>query len=239
MPWLNTWEIQPIKRYKLYDLNDYDAVIIDEAQRIYREQLDYLVDRVGFAKCVCIFSYDKVQILASWEEKSDVASRIESIKAISRYKLSEKIRTNREIASFIKLLFNNKKAAQIKSSENIKISYFNDLKDARAYLGGLNAHGWEVLRFTPSQYRVEHHEKYYDAEKKTSHEVIGQEFDSVAIAVDKFFAYDGGGDLIYRGDAYYAPTKMLFQNITRARKRVNLVIIENQEVLNRCLSILG
>lgn len=55
----------------------------------------------------------------------------------------------------------------------------------------------------------------------------------------KFFAYDGGGDLIYRGDAYYAPTKMLFQNITRARKRVNLVIIENQEVLNRCLSILG
>lgn len=233
------WEIQPIKRYKLYDLNDYDAVIIDEAQRIYCEQLDYLVDRVGFAKCVCIFSYDKVQILASWEEKSDVASRIESIKAISRYKLSEKIRTNREIASFIKLLFNNKKAAQIKSSENIKISYFNDLKDARAYLGGLNAHGWEVLRFTPSQYRVEHHEKYYDAEKKTSHEVIGQEFDSVAIAVDKFFAYDGGGDLIYRGDAYYAPTKMLFQNITRARKRVNLVIIENQEVLNRCLSILG
>lgn len=232
------WIICPIKNYKLYDLALFDAVIIDEAQRIYQHQLEDLVARANIAKCACIFSYDKIQTLANWEEKNDTAGKIDAIKSIRRYKLSEKIRTNKEIASFIKLLFNNKRPIQAQRSKNIQISYFNNLEDAKSHLNGLNTFEWEVLRFTPSQYKNEHHEKYYDAWRKTSHQVIGQEFDGVAIAVDKFFAYDDNGDLIYRGGAYYAPTKMLFQNITRARKRLNLVIIENQEVLNRCLSIL-
>lgn len=97
---------------------------------------------------------------------------------------------------------------------------------------------WEVLRFTPSQYNKEHHKQYFDSFSKTSHEVIGQEFDGVAIAMDKYFTYDAAGDLTYSGGAYYAPVKMLFQNITRARRRLNLVIIANEEILERCLAIL-
>jgi hypothetical protein len=68
--------------------------------------------------------------------------------------------------------------------------------------------------------------------------VIGQEFDGVAIALDKFFQYNDAGDLTYNGGAYYEPTKMLFQNITRARRRLNLVVIGNQALLNRCLAII-
>ncbi|MFJ7023953.1 DNA/RNA helicase domain-containing protein [Pseudomonas aeruginosa] len=232
------WIICPIKTYKSYNLALFDVIIIDEAQRIYQHQLEDLVARVNIAKCACIFSYDKIQTLANWEEKNDTAGKIDAINSISRYKLSEKIRTNKEIASFIKLLFNNKRPIQPQKSENILISYFNNVEDAKSHLNSLDTFEWEVLRFTPSQYKNEHHEKYHDTWRKTSHQVIGQEFEGVAIAVDKFFAYDDAGDLIYRGEAYYAPTKMLFQNITRARKRLNLVIIENQEVLNRCLSIL-
>ena len=97
---------------------------------------------------------------------------------------------------------------------------------------------WEVLRFTPSQYSNEHHEKYSDDSKKSSHNVIGQEFDSVAVTIDKYFSYSENGELIYRGKAYYYPVKMLFQNITRTRKKLNLVIIDNEEILGRCVSIL-
>lgn len=233
----NGWTICPIKDYKSCDITQFDAVILDEAQRIYKDQLNDIVSSAISAKCTCIFSYDKIQTLSSWEAKNDIAGEINSIASIVNYRLSEKIRTNKEIANFIKLLFNNKKAGQVQKSKNIQINYFDNIEDAKVYLSGLNGAEWKVLRFTPSQYKKEHHEKYFDVWSKTSHEVIGQEFDSVAIAVDKFFKYDDTGDLIYGGGAYYAPTKMLFQNITRARRRLNLVVIENQAVLNRCLSI--
>lgn len=233
------WIICSIKNYNLHSFALFDAIIIDEAQRIYQSQLDDIVARATLAKCGCIFSYDKIQTLSSQEEKNDIAGKIDAIASISRYKLSEKIRTNKEIASFIKLLFNSKRATCVQKSENIQINYFNNTEDAKAYLNGLSEAEWEILRFTPSQYDNEYHEKYFDVCSKTSHQVIGQEFDNVAIAVDEFFAYDDAGDLTYRSGAYYAPTKMLFQNITRARKRLNLVIIKNQEILNRCLSILN
>lgn len=94
------------------------------------------------------------------------------------------------------------------------------------------------MRFTPSQYKNEHHEKYSNTFGKTSHKVIGQEFDGVVVTMDQYFAYDPNGELAYRGGAYYYPVKMLFQNITRARKRINIVIINNEELLNRCMHVL-
>jgi len=232
------WQISSIKNHQNYDLDLVDLLIIDEAQRIQKSQLDNIVERVMLAKCICIFSYDKVQTLSAWEEKDDMAGKISAISSINIYKLSEKIRSNKEIANFIKMLFNRKTSTQIQSSRNIRISYFNNSEDAKIYLAGLGSKKWEVLRFTPSQYKKEHHEKYFGSLSKTSHEVIGQEFDGVAIAMDKFFAYDAAGNLTYLGGAYYAPTKMLFQNITRARRRLDLVIINNEEILKRCLTIL-
>ena len=48
-----------------------------------------------------------------------------------------------------------------------------------------------MLRFTPSQYNNEHHEQYSEISCETSHKIIGQEFDSVVVMIDKFFSYKG------------------------------------------------
>ena len=154
------------------------------------------------------------------------------------HKLSEKIRTNKEIAAFVKMLFNNKRKLPLEGRDNIQINYFKSPEDAKFYLSGLDEPGWEVLRFTPSQYNKEHHEDYFCQDEKTSHQVIGQEFDGVVITLDRYFSYDDDGKLCYTGRAYYHPVMMLFQNITRARKNLNLVIVDNEELLNRCVSIL-
>ena len=68
--------------------------------------------------------------------------------------------------------------------------------------------------------------------------MIGQEFDGVAVTIDKYFRYNKDGKLAYVGSSYYYPVKMLFQNITRARKRLDLIIIDNEDLLNRCVDIL-
>lgn len=232
------WNISAIKNYANHDLGNYDLVIIDEAQRIYPKQLDDIVEKVKLSSGNCIFSYDKLQTLAHWEETSDISTKINSVKTITTYKLSEKIRTNKEIAAFIKMLFNNKRNLTIANKGNIEINYFHKMEDAKSYLEALDGSKWEILRFTPSQYNKEHHEQYAELSEKTSHQVIGQEFDGVAVTIDKYFSYDEEGELIYQGNAYYRPSKMLFQNITRSRRRLNLVIIDNEELLNRCIAIL-
>lgn len=232
------WSIIPIKSYRSHDLSSYDVIIIDEAQRIYPEQLDKIVDFITSVRGNCIFSYDKLQTLAKWEEARDIDGKINKISPLKIYKLSERIRTNKEIAAFIKMLFNSTRSLSLSSKGNIEINYFYNLDDAKTYLESLDGNEWEVLRFTPSLYKNEHHEEYSNIYGKTSHKVIGQEFDGVAVTVDQYFTYDKSGELFYRGGAYYYPVKMLFQNITRARKKVNLIIINNEEVLNRCMKIL-
>ncbi|WCE94576.1 DNA/RNA helicase domain-containing protein [Acidithiobacillus ferriphilus] len=234
---INGWVIIPIKHLESYNLLEYDAVIIDEAQRIYPNQLDKVIEQIKQGTGSCIFSYDKVQTLAKSEENNDIDSKIKEINQIYTYILSEKIRTNKEISTFIKMLFNSKRNLPNPSNTNIELNYFKSPESAKEYLETLDKCEWEVLRFTPSQHNSEYHEKYSDVTKKTSHKVIGQEFDGVAVIIDKYFSYNEYGKLIYRGRAYYDPEKMLFQNITRTRKKLKLVVIDNEEILARCMVI--
>ena len=138
-----------------------------------------------------------------------------------------KIYAHKKLGNFRKIINN----------DNIEFSYFKHIEDAKDYINSIDTREWEMLRFTPSQYNNEHHEQYSEISCETSHKIIGQEFDSVVVMIDKFFSYNEG-ELIYRGKTYYDSVKMLFQNITRTRKRLKLVIIDNEELLNRCVFIL-
>lgn len=234
----NGWVITPIKSYSHYDLATYDLVIVDEAQRIRPEQLEAITEKISLTKCCCILSYDKLQTLSETEKRRDVCLKIVAIKSIVQHRLKEKIRTNKEIATFIKMLFQNKTSLPMSNNGNIQINYFNSEQDAKNYLDALDKEKWEILRFTPSLHRVEYHTRYLEVSNSTSHQVIGQEFDGVVVTIDQFFSYAKNGELTYTRSAYYDMPKMLFQNITRARKRLNVVIIDNEELLSRCIGIL-
>lgn len=132
-----------------------------------------------------------------------------------------------------------KRHIQFTYSGDIEFEYFMNVDDAKEYLSSLRTGEWEVIRFTPSQYNNEHHEKYSDYNCQTSHGIIGQEFDDVVIVLDKLFYYNDSDNLDYCGRVYYNPVKMLFQNITRTRKKLKLIIIDNEEILGRCIQILG
>ena len=230
------WEIVPIKNYRTCVLEDYDLLVIDEAQRIYPSQLEVIKEK---AQGLCIFSHDKLQTLSDGETDNKMCVKIDSIATITQYKLKEKIRTNKEVADFIKMLFNNKQEFSLSSNSNIEINYFNNTQDAKKYLNTLDKNKWEVLRLTPSTVNNEFHKSYSNPENKNSHGVIGQEFEGVAVTIDNHFSYGENGGLTYNSSTYYNPTKMLFQNITRSRKKLNVLIINNEELLSRCMRILS
>lgn len=105
---LDNWKIVPVKSYSYYNLSDYDLIIIDEAQRMYSEQIDDIVKKILSFTGNSIFSYDKLQTLSIKEAKTNIAEKINNILSINQYKLSEKIRTNKDVSSFIKMLFDKK-----------------------------------------------------------------------------------------------------------------------------------
>lgn len=233
------WNIISIRDFNNYDFSTIDLVVVDETQRIYVNQLDKLITDAASTNTHCVFSYDKQQTLHSSESRMDVEGKLNAIVSLKKYKLSEKIRTNKEIANFIKILFNRtRNNISVSNSQNIDFEYFTDSSNVKSYLDLVAGEGWEVLRLTPSRFNTEHHESYSQVYSQNSHRVIGQEFDNVAVVIDEYFSYDSNGKLIYNSRTYYDSVKMLFQNITRTRKKLKLIIIGNQQVLNRCLSVL-
>ncbi len=219
----------PIKNLSEQQISSHEILIIDEAQRIYPDQLEKIILSIQEKKKI-IFSYDQKQTLSRWEERNEIDNKIQEIKTIKIHKLSEKIRTNKEIGNFIRMFFDKNKNLNVTSTDNIEINYFKNIINATKYCESLDQDKWQTLRFTPSQYNTEHHEKYSSHTQDSSHKIIGQEFDGVCLIVDQFFFYTEDGFLDYKAYSYYDPVKMLSQNMTRARKRLKIVIINNQKI---------
>jgi hypothetical protein len=234
------WNIVSIRDFRNYDLTHVALVVVDETQRIKSNQFDNLVTEAASKNTHCIFSYDRQQTLSRSELHMNIEGKINAIVGANGYRLSDKIRTNKEIANFIKVLFDNKRNnITVSNCGNIDFDYFTDSSNVQGYISLISSEGWEVLRLTPSQYNNEHHESYSQTSSKNSHRVIGQEFDNVAVVVDEYFSYGEDGKLIYSSKTYYDSVKMLFQNITRTRKKLKLIIIGNRQILNRCLSVMN
>ena len=230
------WEIAAIRVYEYFDLAEFDLILIDESQRLKKDQIDCIKKKISQSNGNCIFAYDKLQTLSKAEETVDASGQISDLCDVNAYSLTNKIRTNKEIANFITLLFDSERNFEQLKTDNIQIRYFNDLNDAKSFLDSLNGDEWEVLRFTPSRNK-EFHYRYSEDCYMNSHEVFGQEFDGVAVLIDRHFAYDCEGKLTYTGTTFYEADKMLFQNITRARKRLLVIIVDNEKLLKRCMSI--
>jgi hypothetical protein len=231
------WRIIPVRDMARHGLSGVGPILLDEAQRIRPQQFASIVAHVSAGNGQCIFSHDRSQTLADYETRNDISAQIAAIPGISSFSLSEKIRTNKEIANFIKSFVNIHRGLKVKDTGNIEFAYFNNSDDAIRHLASLDASKWKVIKFTPSQYNNEHHETYSSGIPITSHDVIGQEFDGVAVMVDRFFSYNQQGNLVYTGRTYYQPAKMLFQNMTRARNRLRLIIIDNPQMLTACMNI--
>ena len=215
---------------------DFDLIIIDEAQRMY--QFDKYIREVRTLNKKCIFSYDEKQYLRDNEKQYHTKERIEKELLCTPYKLTDKIRTNKEIAYFIRQLFNIKKNIPNIDYTNIELTYCKDCYSAKLLLQELLERGWKTPNYTPGTRSFFHYEAYLSNDTESAHSVVGQEFNNVVVVIDESFKYNSQGDLI-ADNTYYSQRQMLYQIITRTRKKLHIVIINNEVMLNRCIDILS
>ncbi|WP_246608667.1 DNA/RNA helicase domain-containing protein [Paenibacillus agaridevorans] len=123
------WKIMPVKNYEKQDFTKFDVIVFDEVQRISRRQLDAIIDSIAAGSTV-IFSYDGEQCLSDWEMKNNIPQVIQSLTPHYGYKLTNRIRTNKEIASFIANLFDLKSRNPNQEYRNISVQYFSNAEAA-------------------------------------------------------------------------------------------------------------
>lgn len=234
------WEIKPTRYGINSSFGDYRVIVVDEAQRIYPVQLKKLLDKVRSTDIMCIFSYDDGQCLSYDEIKWQQSGQIESLCNSNVHRLTAKIRTNKEIAEFIRHIMHRGHDGSVTDFPHVSVSYCKTLSETKDMLQMYKSQGWKVPVYTPGIYSVFHYEQYH-IQGESAHQVIGQEFDNIVAVIDSHFGYDENGSLVtsQAGDQkVYSQTKMFYQIVTRTRKRLHILVMDNPTIMTRILEII-
>lgn len=214
----------------------YDYIFIDEGQRFYGKQFNKVIEQKS---ATIVYSMDPKQILNSNEQIEEKVimyfdDQVEKENAV-KFELNEAFRYENNIFPFIELIFRHKIGDNniIKNeSKNIELHYFDTKEEARNYLSSLSTTQWKITDYTRSK-RVEELSEIPRFNKATSHNIIGQEFDNVVVMLDRNFSYifnEYNERILNVSKTYYSLDKMLYQNLTRAKLRLKIVIIGNPDL---------
>jgi len=227
--------VVPVKAL-FYHLSGVKVVFIDEAHRLYRYFLDDLVKWAQTNKVPCVFSFDSNQRIARHEIVGQTSEQILALTDGNLFKLSCKIRTNKEIASFLKALFDLRKKDPSITYSHIHLFYAKDSQEALAIQKSLVSQQFTDISFTPSTYNP----SVLNSLEGTmnTHAVIGQEFEKVVMIIGPQFSYQDKKLVgIEHPDPDYIFPQLLFQGLTRTRQELALIVYDNVDLFSNILSI--
>lgn len=220
-------------------IENYSVVCVDETQRLYTSNLDIILD--SFEENIidtCIFSYDFAQALSKSEQNRNNPQRLNKIQGFRERELTNRIRTNKEIFSFIRTMMRlNDRPKNYVSYDNIDVLYADNIHEADYICKDYIDRGYTFITFTPSQYvynLIDHYSEYIN-----SHQVIGQEFDKVIVILDYNFRYSPDGVLQAKDhpNPDYLFPRLFYQNISRAREKLCIIVLDNIALFKRLLCV--
>lgn len=234
---LNNIKIIAAKELRLREIVDVDIVIVDEAHRLYTATLEKIERWVKRTNATCLFSYDAGQMLSSSEKLRNTSEKIDTLCAGHVYKLTNKIRTNKELALFITCLRDLSKYRSDYSFPNVKILFEPQKYGALEVIKKLENEGYTFISYTPSLYNSELN---YQSSQHNTHNVIGQEFDGVCMLIDDYLYYTPEGRLAGKlhPNPDYLFEQLLYQGLTRVRRKIALVVT-SEEMLCKILPLMG
>lgn len=212
----------------------YQFLLVDEAQRMSENALEFIRSVTGNGIRICVFSYDYFQILSKTEQRRNIPARIATLPGFTELKLSGRIRSNREMNSFIQTLLDLRERDQnhIYQYENVDVLFAKDDKEAAQIINFYrNERGYTFIEYDdpikdcPGDINVL--------------ETSGMEFEDVIITLTDHFKYSDEGVLM--GNAHpnpdYSYYRLLFQSVSRTRERLCIVVVGDGVLFGKVLGI--
>ena len=216
---------------------EYDFILVDEACRITDTMFDRIVKSAETYEQICIFSTDPDAFLTDSQRENDIGRRIHNLGLTGEYELSEKLRVNMELQTFImKLKHLNCKTERTYEFEHVSVNYANDTDEARSVIMYFRDKGYVFIN--AHRYQGDPFEDL-DEDFGNRH-VAGREYNSVVMLMDKSFSYGDDGYLrgIPEPDPADPYPNIFYSGLTRVREHLALVILDAPALLNNILSIL-
>ena len=223
-----------------FDLSKYSFILVDESHRIYTAQFKKICDSVFMNDQICIFSSDPDQVLSAAEKRRNIVEKIQKLELAGSFVLSEKIRTNKELNSFITCMKNLKhKPKEPMNYSNVQLNYANTTQEAQNILEYYRSKGYIFINYSKSNYDFSPYEAY--AEDYDTHHVIGQEFDKVVMLMDDSFYYDENGvlDGVSHPNPDYLYPNLFYQGVTRVREKLAIVVVNAPVLFENIASIIA
>lgn len=210
-------------------LEGFGAVLVDEAQRMWPDQLRRITEQATKAQVPLYLSLDRRQLLSQRPESHD-SERIvrQTCPHASVWELSRKIRTNRELVGFIRALFSLHGSRGPAPTQHVKIACGLHTNDARELLDAFRMEGYQCIAFDATPRVAEPLDGFDVSGFPSTSMVVGQEFDKVAMSVGPRFSMK---DELHR--------QLLYQGLTRARSDIAIVVHQNDEFLTHVLAIVA
>lgn len=224
-----------IKDLKKKNLSSFKYIFVDESHRMYLNQLQLLLNASAEYKTKIIFSIDPEQIIDKREIKANIYNHLNSDIGVIKHSLTDNIRTNKVIASFVKNLFDLSKKEKT-SYRNVEIINCKNKNNVLSILDYYKNKNYQFISITTSLH-TPHPIDMFES-KINTHYVIGQEFDNVVMVIGPEFYYENN-KLTADKHPYsnYLFPKLLFEGVTRARERLCLIVYNNEKLFKDIMSI--
>ena len=214
----------------LPDLSQYSYFLVDEAHLMSGEFFDRLTEYADKHKIPVILSYANEDSIAASEKKNGSIEKVFSIPGYEEYKLTNRIRANAELSSFIQCLMQGNKYNHRKDYPSVSIVYANNVSEAALLMNGYIDQGYMYI----SDSNISNIDCKYSIDIEHASCI---ESDCVAMLIDSHFTYDNSEGLT--GDVETTSiVRNLFHGLNRAKCKIAVVVLDNEPVCDTILNIL-
>lgn len=187
------------------------AILVDEAHLLSREKLEYILQHCGNRPV--IFSSDCEDMISPEEMDRGTVHVLEQLPGIQSFRLTNRIRTNAELSSFIQNMMHLPERKAGRYFPHVSVLYANDDQEAELLLKDAQHEGYEVF---------------------SNETGLTISTDCLAIVLDQRYFYDKQGYLRSNDRS----VRRLFHQLNRAKEKLMLVVKQNEPVYAALLDLL-
>lgn len=205
---------------------EYSAVLVDEAHLLSVEKLRFILRCAGDRPV--IFSSDSEDMISPYELDRSNLHVIEGLPGIQIFRLTNRIRTNAELSSFIQNIMHIPAGRRLKEYPHIEVVYANDDGEAANLLDDYRARGY--------WYKADGGNSYGSRNAEPSGGV-----DSLVVVMDDHYYYDEEGylrSLEAKDRANVFNVRSLFHYLNQAKEILAIVVKGNPEVYAGLMNVL-
>ncbi len=203
-------------------LEEYDGILVDEVHLLTVEKLKILLElRKGQP---VIFSSDCEDMISPEEADQSTVRMIGQLPGILSFHLTNRIRTNAELSSFIQNIMHFTGRKSQKGYPNIMVVYANDEDEKRKLLKGFDQQGYQQSEYL----REEAGEKVCEVR-------------AIVEVLDERYYYDSQGYLRSRrknADGK-SDVREMFHRLNLAKEKMALVVERNEKVYEVLLEVVS